>query len=84
MFVSNSPELLRSLTDKYSTEKVEFICVGKESARKEMMYFLRNFGHQDVGEMKETESLSDSVLSQVLVPVWQEEHLVLQLFHPIL
>jgi hypothetical protein len=64
-------ETRAAIANKYSTEKVEVMCLSKVSGRREMLSYLSGFTlSQPEGSISPDEPLNDAKLKQLLVPVW--------------
>lgn len=68
-------ETLKMVIERYATTPVHILCLSKVSGRKEMMSMLADFSFlvDDSADSLPEEEIKDSMLSNLLLPIWNSE-----------
>ena len=74
-------ETLKMIIEKYSKNPIHIFCISKISGRKEIMSMLADFSFftEKAANAYEIDSIQDSMLPEILIPVWNNEELILRL-----
>ena len=76
---STSTGDLKRYVEAYSQEAIHIFCISKVFAKQEVLSFLSNFSFLSPLSTIVTEYVDDSLLKEVLVPVWNNQEFVLKI-----